>query len=217
MNLKDIVSFSIESALNAYLHLDPDTSGAMSEINGKVIEFRLLGPNFSLYCVPSDGQIKVLTEYDVQPDATVSATPLTLSRLGISGDPSKAISAADVQFSGDLDVGRSFYDLLVSVEIEWEEILASRVGDIAAHQVGNVARDFKAWVGHVRDSLRMDLSEYLQEESQILPTRTEVEAFMDDVDTLRSDVDRLQARVERLESFLDESRGGKRGQDSDND
>jgi ubiquinone biosynthesis protein UbiJ len=200
VNPKDLLGFAIESSLNAYLRLDPDSSAAMGAIYGRVIEFRIIGPDISLYCIASDGQIQVLTEYDDQPDAVVSATPLAFSRLGISGDPSKVVSSADVQFSGDLEVGRHFYEFLLGVEIEWEELLAGRVGDIAAHQIGNVVRDIRGWLGHTRDSLRMDLSEYLQEESQIVPTRIEVEAFMDGVDVLRSDVDRLQARLERLVS-----------------
>jgi ubiquinone biosynthesis protein UbiJ len=215
VNLKDILGFAIESSLNAYLHLDPDSGGAMGEIDGRVIEFRLIGPDLSLFCIPSDGQIQVLTKHDGQSDAVVSATPLAFFRVGISGDPSKVVSNADVQFSGDLEVGRTFYDLLVGAEIEWEELLAGRIGDIAAHQIGNVVRDMRAWLGHTRDSLRMDLSEYLQEESQIVPTRTEVEIFMDGVDTLRSDVDRLQARLERLVLPQVEGQTGGKGQNQD--
>jgi ubiquinone biosynthesis protein UbiJ len=51
----------------------------------------------------------------------------------------------------------------------------------------------------------MDLSEYLQEESRIVPAKPEIEAFMDGVDILRSDVDRLHARVERLAAKLGEA------------
>ena len=48
----------------------------------------------------------------------------------------------------------------------------------------------------------MDLTEYLQEEARVVPTRMGLEAFMDDIDTLRSDVDRLAARVDRLSASL---------------
>ena len=37
-----------------------------------------------------------------------------------------------------------------------------------------------------------------QEEARLLPTRSEVDHFLDDVDQLRSDLDRLNARIERL-------------------
>ena len=46
----------------------------------------------------------------------------------------------------------------------------------------------------------MDTSEYLREESGVLPTRVEIEAFMEEIDQFRSDVDRLEARIRRSET-----------------
>lgn len=198
MNNSDFLAFSIESALNAYLGLDPDVVAVMKEIDGRLIEFKIVGTGISLFFIPLDGRVLVSSESDDKPDAIVSGSLLTLTRVGLSGDSSKVLSGTEIEFSGDLDVGRTFYEALLSVDIEWEELLAGRIGDVAAHQFGNVVRDVRAWIGRSRDSLRMDLSEYLQEESKIVPTPGEIEVFMDAVDTLRSDVDRLQARVDRM-------------------
>ncbi|MCP4406900.1 MAG: sterol-binding protein [Gammaproteobacteria bacterium] len=198
MNNSDFLAFSIESALNAYLGLDPDVVAVMKEIDGRLIEFKIVGADISLFFIPLDGRVLVSSESDDKPDAIVSGSLLTLTRVGLSGNSSKVLSGTEIEFSGDLDVGRTFYEALLSVDIEWEELLAGRIGDVAAHQFGNVVRDIRAWIGRSRDSLRMDLSEYLQEESKIVPTPVEIEVFMDGVDTLRSDVDRLQARVDRM-------------------
>jgi ubiquinone biosynthesis protein UbiJ len=46
--------------------------------------------------------------------------------------------------------------------------------------------------------LGLDVSEYLQEESRLLPTRHEVEAYLNAVDALRASADRLEQRVARL-------------------
>lgn len=194
----DLLALSIESALNAYLGMDPDVAVVMNEIDGRVIEFKVIGAGISLYFTPCNGRVQVSSKFDDKPDAVISGSLLTLTRVGLSGDPSKMLSGTEIEFSGDLDAGRTFYEALLSVDIEWEELLAGRIGDIAAHQFGNVVRDIRAWISRSRDSLRMDLSEYLQEESKIVPTPVEIEAFMDGVDTLRSDVDRLQARVDRM-------------------
>ena len=42
------------------------------------------------------------------------------------------------------------------------------------------------------------MSEYLQEESRILPTKVELDRFMSDVDGLDANVQRLEARIQRL-------------------
>ena len=42
--------------------------------------------------------------------------------------------------------------------------------------------------------------EFLQEEGRDVPTRVEVEEFLEGVDHLRDDADRLEARLTRLEA-----------------
>jgi ubiquinone biosynthesis protein UbiJ len=42
------------------------------------------------------------------------------------------------------------------------------------------------------------VSEYLQEESRITPTKIEVERFLNAVDALDADIERLEARTSRL-------------------
>jgi len=83
--------------------------------------------------------------------------------------------------------------------IDWEEVLAQNIGDIPAHQAGRLLRGSLDWIMSTRGKLREDIGEYLQEEVRLLPSRNEIEAFMDDVSKTRSDVDRLEARIQRLE------------------
>lgn len=54
------------------------------------------------------------------------------------------------------------------------------------------------WMSRNHRSLELNLAEYLQEESRVLPGPLELENFFADVDTLRDDVERLAARVQRL-------------------
>ncbi|MGA9470724.1 MAG: sterol-binding protein, partial [Candidatus Macondimonas sp.] len=55
------------------------------------------------------------------------------------------------------------------------------------------------WVSRSLFSLGQDASEYLRYETELLPDRSEVTAWVDEVDRLRDDVARLAARVERLQ------------------
>ena len=206
MDIKSIIAPTLESALNAYLGMDPDTERRMRDIDGRVVAFRLTDLDFILYFIPSQGRVSVMTHCEIEPEVMISGSLITLIRMGLSGKTDEAVSVKDVEIRGDIELGQAFYELLSRVEIEWEELLADRVGDIAAHQIGNIARGFTGWMGQVRESLRMDLSEYLQEESRIVPTKPEIEKFMDEVDTLRSDVDRLEARVQRMEARLGDAK-----------
>jgi ubiquinone biosynthesis protein UbiJ len=100
---------------------------------------------------------------------------------------------------GDPGVAQDFQRLLDLAKPDWEEELSRVFGDMAAHQLGNLARGLVEWGRKAADTLARDGGEYLTEESRNLPTRFEVEEFLDEVDRLREDVDRFAARLERLE------------------
>ena len=88
-------------------------------------------------------------------------------------------------------------ELLDWARPDWEEELSRHVGDVAAHQLGNLVRGGLAWMQQAADTLTRDAGEYLKEESRDLPTRYEVDRFLDDVDRLAADLGRAEARVAR--------------------
>ena len=81
-----------------------------------------------------------------------------------------------------------------------EEELSRVIGDVAAHQIGNVARSFAGFAQRAVTTFTQNVSEFLQEEGRDVPSRTEAEEFIRDVDKLRDDVDRIEARIDRLKS-----------------
>ena len=109
----------------------------------------------------------------------------------------RAIEEVGGQADDALDVA-ALQDLLAGTDWDWEEQLSQLTGDVIARQVGNLARRSGQFISDSRHTLEQDVSEYLQEEARLLPTRSEVDDFLHDVDELRSDVDRLNARIERL-------------------
>jgi ubiquinone biosynthesis protein UbiJ len=77
--------------------------------------------------------------------------------------------------------------------------LSRVVGDVAAHQIGNVARSAISFARRATSTFAQNVAEYLQEEGRDAPSRTEAEEFVAGVDALRDAVDRLEARIARLE------------------
>jgi ubiquinone biosynthesis protein UbiJ len=66
--------------------------------------------------------------------------------------------------------------------------------------VANFARGFLDWGRKAADSLSTNVAEYLQEEGRDVPSRVEVEEYLEAVDQLREATDRLDARLSRAES-----------------
>jgi len=188
----------LEVAINRYLAMDSASLARLGELSGKVIAVELRGLNLTLSMAPHSGGIQLLQDFAGTPDTVISGTPLALVRVGIGGDRA-ALFAGEAEIRGDVPLGQRFEAVLREIDIDWEEQLSQLVGDVAAHQVGNLVRDTLAWGAKSADTLRRDLGEYLQEESGQLPRPAEVQAFMAGVDTLRDDTARLEARIRRLQ------------------
>jgi ubiquinone biosynthesis protein UbiJ len=107
-----------------------------------------------------------------------------------------------VEATGDMDVAQDFTRLLREADVDWEELLAGRIGDLAAHQLGRMARGFSRWGRETGEHLVRDLGEYLTEEVRMIPTHPELDEFLHAVDALRDDVERASARVSRLHRAL---------------
>jgi ubiquinone biosynthesis protein UbiJ len=187
----------LEMAINRYLAMDAASLARLGEMSGKVIAVELRGLDITLSMAPHAGGIQLLKDYAGAPDTVISGTPLALVRVGAGGDRG-ALFAGEVEIRGDVALGQRFEAVLRGIDIDWEEQLSRLVGDVAAHQVGNLVRDTLAWGAKSADILRRDLGEYLQEESRQVPHPSEVEAFVAAVDTLRDDAERLEARIRRL-------------------
>ena len=195
---KQLLLSALQSALNAGLHLDPYTVQRLGSLAGKVVALELRGVNVTLFLALQSDRIEVRGEHTGAADARLSGTPLAFARLGLSGDRA-ALHTGDVQISGDTDLGQQLQDILVAMDIDWEEHLSRFTGDVVAHQAGNAARASQRWAQQSSTALLQDAGEYLKYERDLLPDRAQVETFMQQVDVLRDDVERLEARVKRLQ------------------
>ena len=188
----------LEDAINRLLRLDPDMLARLGELDGKCIGLCLADDDRDLefFLFPSAAGFRVRATHDVAPDVTIRGDVPVFTRLVFGGSPTTR--AGELQISGDIELGQDFQRVLRALDIDWEERTAHVVGDVAAHQLGRVARGLRAWARQSGEYLRQDVREYLQEESRLLARREAVDCFLGAVDTLRADADRLEQRLTRL-------------------
>lgn len=169
------------------------------ELEGRVIAVRVRNTALAMYARVDADEIVLFGDYEAEPDAAITGSLLSLARLaGVSGET--AVRDGSLELAGDAGVARNFQRLLRYGRPDIEEEMSGVIGDVAAHEIGEFARRLGRWGSEARDTLRRNLSEYLQEESRALPTRYEANAFRDRVESLRDDVARMNARLTRLES-----------------
>lgn len=185
-------------AVNTALALDPDFPPKLAALEGKRFEVEVTGLDLHIHLAVSGGRLVFPSPSPEKQDVIIRGAPLALIKLFRTDDPAAILQSGEVGMHGDARLGRKFKTMIGSLDIDWEELLAQRIGDMPAHYLGTFARGFLEWKSRSRLSVAVSVAEYLQEEIRHLPSRIEVENFLGDVDALREAVDRLEARFRIL-------------------
>lgn len=200
--LLDALTLPLEAAFNVWLKLDEKTHGnarqRLQALQGKLIHLHLSNPGFDLYFLPTAEQIRISTTYDATPDVSIQGSALAFMRLAQANDSGKAMLENGIQIEGDLGLGTEFSKILREIDVDWEELLSQAVGDMVAHQAGQMARHTKGWLDQSAQAMRLNTQEYLQEETRLLPAEAELHYYYEQIDHLRMDADRLEARLNRI-------------------
>jgi ubiquinone biosynthesis protein UbiJ len=194
---------AVFSRLASLLNRNVEQSGrartAAERLEGRMLSLTVEGTPLTLYFRVAEGRIAIETRHEGVADASISGTPLALLSMAGPGAEER-FRGSGIRIAGDAEVAQRFRELLQHAQPDFEEELSRVVGDVAAHQVASVARGFLDWGRKAAGSLSMNVAEYLQEEGRDVPTRVELDEFLESVDQLRDAADRLEARLARLES-----------------
>jgi ubiquinone biosynthesis protein UbiJ len=198
-NPLDLLLGQLAAALNRNVEQSERAATLAAQLEGRVLSLVLEGTPMTLWFKVAEGRVAIDTRHDGHADARLAGTPFSLLSMVGPGAPER-VRSAGIRIDGDAEVAQRFQGLLQLAQPDFEEELARVIGDVAAHQVANIARGFFGWGRRAADSFSQNVAEYLQEEGRDVPSRVELEEFLEAVDHLRSDADRLEARLSRVET-----------------
>ena len=208
-NLRDSIQNSLvvaaEIGANRLLGLDQDALAGCHELQGYCIAIDITDLDFQLYCHPGSWGIRLSRSAGPRnpPDATISGRLIGLVNLASLDDKVSTSMQERVSFQGNVALAQKMQKVLSDLDIDWEEALAQRTGDIVAFQVHQRSRKLGTWLRQSAESLLQTSSEYLREEACLSPTVTEFEDFQSRLTELRHDVARAEARLQQLLSKID--------------
>jgi ubiquinone biosynthesis protein UbiJ len=189
----------LESILNRNVAESRRAQALARQLDGRVMSLTVEGTPLAFFFRADGGRLAIAARHDGPADASLSGTPLAL--LALAGPRAQGtLRSGGVRIEGDAEVAQKFRDLLEQAQPDFEEELARVIGDVAAHRLANVARDVLGWGRKAAGSFTGSVVEYLQEEGRDLPTRVEVDEYLEGVDRLRDDTERLEAKLARLEA-----------------
>jgi len=182
----------VSRVLNAALEADPSARSALEELSGRRIAVHI--SDFSLTVVAHiEGHGIDLTGPVEAPDAEVKGTLAQLAAAGRSGSP-KGLSVA-----GDAELVHGLSRTMARLPAAAWERLSQTIGDVPARGLERLGAEMLSVFRDTRERLTGSLAEYLQYEVRAVPSRDELDAYMNAVDRLRDDTERLVKRFERLE------------------
>ena len=193
---------TFETALNKYISLDEDIAIFLKPLIGKVIAVTILPFNETLYLCPNSENIQIMDYYQGTIDTTLTGSLPALGLMGLSSTPARSFFSGEVAITGDLSVGHQFQRVFEQLDIDLEEQLSHFTGDVLAHKIGHFFRNATDWHQENLNTLQLNISEFLQDETQHLPPAPEVNILAQQIDQLKEDFDRLEARIKRLDTQL---------------
>jgi ubiquinone biosynthesis protein UbiJ len=144
--------------------------------------------------------VNYVTAPEIFPKPTITITgPLrAFIHLGSTRDLPQA-KKLGLTLSGDLTLALSLAQIFKNPPIDFTERLSGWVGDHAAVRLTQWGSGLYHRLKQGPGQIAGMGTEYLQEETLLLPTASEIEDWMTAVDILRDDVERLSARINLIQ------------------
>lgn len=190
---------ALESAVNNSLAYDPATQQALTALDGKVLHIACTLPAQSVYVLFVGSHVELWSLFEGAPDTTLSGTASAFLQLWRARSKATALTDSGVSLTGDSVLLQQLQAISKSLDVDWEALLAEYTGDVIAHQLGRTARGAGYWLRGARREAERLMSEFLQFESNTVPSRHEVQGFCREVDELQLRMDRLQAGIDLVQ------------------
>jgi ubiquinone biosynthesis protein UbiJ len=198
IQIRPLLIGALETGLNAYLGLDEQLEQLLAPMAGKVLAIHITPFNETLYLCPTQDRIQFLENYTGEVDTRLSGSLSALGLMGLSATPMRSLFKGEVRIEGDTLLAQKLQRMFEKLDINLETKLARYSSDDFAQRVSHLFRTSRDWTQNTLTSFRLNLEEFLQEETRDLPAKAEAELVFQEIDAARSDLDRLNARIERL-------------------
>lgn len=198
LQIKPLLISALERAFNGYLSLDNGVGQWLTPMAGKVIAIHVTPFEQTIYLCPTTHGIQFLEAYQGQVDAKLTGSLSALGLMSLSATPMRSLLKGEVRIEGDTQLAGKFQRLFEKLDINLTGRMANLLGDDVAQRLGVWFRGARDWNQHAVDSFRLNLQEFLQEETRDLPAKTEAEIIFQQIDACRDDLERLEQRLSRL-------------------
>jgi ubiquinone biosynthesis protein UbiJ len=192
--LPGLLAGAIERAIGQALSADVASAERLPALDGRCIQLALKGTGIDLFFIGQGDRLQVVAESDLPADTVIRGSPSALLAMAV---PDWFDGDSGVRIEGDAGAAQALEKLMRRLDPDWEGMLTDQLGDVLGHQVWRLLRDTLVGSQRLAGVAGDQFGHYLREESGLLVTQPEAQAFTRDVDELREAVDRLEVSFRR--------------------
>ncbi len=191
----------VEKTINAALEQDQPSQKRLAKLAGQnilleiedlslLVLIQILEEGIAL-SLPADLDEANL---DNRKDTHVSGTSSAYRKL-LDGN---GFFDGDLLIQGNAQALMTLHKVSENFEFDWEGILADKIGDLPASIVAELLRKKWDWTQTTSNQLKVSLIDYLQNDSDLLPSKIEFHNFVEDLESFDIQLERLNARLQLL-------------------
>ena len=159
----------------------------LDEIDNKKVKIHFTKINLELFLEVKANSF-ILLESTKNFDVEFIASPLDFFMYIISKGSDKFSDR--IKINGDVNTANKINDFLYKSE-KFRLIISNLVGSEKAEKIENIYVRLRTDINNLFESATNDLSDFILEDITLLPTKDNINQFLDDVDNLRSRTDKL--------------------------
>lgn len=141
-----------------------------------------------------------LVEVTDRADAKISGSPISFIKLFSQKNKAVLFQSKELTLEGDSIRIQQILAFISSLQIDWDGLLSTFIGDIPAHFMGSSLRSGLLWGMNFSQSLIRDTEEFIKFELRLLPDKRRAKNQFSAISSLAVDLDKLTARFEKFEA-----------------
>lgn len=193
--LLQAIAASIETTINTALIYDPSSRKKIARLHD-TLAINISTPAITLYIHGQENGVAVLTYCEAPVATQLSGSAFAL--MGLLNQPA-SLANSGVALTGNVHLLQQWQNIVETLDIDWEDAISRVLGDIAGPLVSRNIQRSSVWLTAQAKEQQRLISEYLSEELHVVPSKPEIEAFINDIGDITLHTDRLTARIDALQ------------------
>tara|TARA_B100000614_G_C14558657_1_gene496418 strand:+ start:2057 stop:2632 length:576 start_codon:yes stop_codon:yes gene_type:complete len=189
-----IKEFTIRN-LNKFFLSEKFTSsmpnGLLEDINNKKIKINIVDIQQDVCIKIDENRIVLLEKLD---DIDVEISSSFINFLFFILSKGSDTYSSKINISGDIETANKFNEIL-SKSSELRELIANYIGGENFAKIESVFSNVTSKLSDLVGDKQKDIKDYLIHDLEVLPSKKEIEKFLDEVDEVKSRTEKLMKKI----------------------